>query len=452
MYSSNDINKIKNSDSRKNFNLVLQSFYSKNYKSSILLLYNLVVNDLYSKLMLMDEKNYINCKSELEYIENILRDNDESKFSVVEEKIFDTYKQKKILNHSTLDLLNYFKKIRNKCAHPIFFKEIDYTPTEDEVYLFINKIYKDILIVEAYFKEPYGIMKNDIENYQFPKLDELMLGIGSITSDTEKVKKYFENKYYKYMTEKNYIKLFKNLVDLSISKNNEEILKNQYNHFLLLNALLKYLSYIGKLSILNQQYDWQKIDAKKIYDDIDKKFGEQECFSLSYLFSILKYNHNFVEEMKDENEEVYELLKEKLYSNSYLFVEFWMVFDSDINSAAKKISDSILAENYMQIIESIYTLIDKKVTIELIEKMLNKIPNFDGYDIAGRCIDVFIKILNNSSEKIKQEDIEKCFSTMDSNRQIYDRRRNNRNSQIRQIINLGYDLSEYENLQVEGSD
>lgn len=78
MYSSGDINKIKNPDSRINFELVLQSYYSKNYKASILLLYNLVVNDLYSKLILMNEKEYVNFQKELDEINNNLREKNES--------------------------------------------------------------------------------------------------------------------------------------------------------------------------------------------------------------------------------------------------------------------------------------------------------------------------------------------------------------------------------------
>lgn len=95
MFSDIDIKKIKNTNSRKNFEYVLQSYYSGNFKASILLLYNLVVNDLYEKLQLMNEKNYINCKNDLDYIENILKEGDEKKYSSIEEKIFETYKTKK---------------------------------------------------------------------------------------------------------------------------------------------------------------------------------------------------------------------------------------------------------------------------------------------------------------------------------------------------------------------
>lgn len=449
MFSNSDINKIKNIDSKNNFELVLQSYYSKNFKSCILLLYNLVVNDLYSKLVLMDDNNYVNCRSKLETIENILKEGDESKYSIVEEKIFETYRVKKILNHSTLDLLVYFKKVRNKCAHPFFFKENDYTPSGDEVYLFINKIYNDILIVDAFFKDPYEIMKDDIETYQFPDFEALMMGISSISKDTEKVKKYFEKKYYRFMTENNYIKLFKSLMDLAITKNTDEVIKNQYKHFLLLNSLLDYLVFNGKISILNKQYDWQKIDENNIYDDINKKMEDQECFSLSYLFSVLKHNHSFIEELKDENENVYELLIDKLYKNSYLFVEFWIIFDSDINNAANKIPDNLSNYGYRQIIDSIYNLVSCNITIDLLKKMLSKIPTFDGYDTAGRSIDLFIKILSEANPNINQELLEEHFSIMNDNRQIYDTGRNGRNYQIKQIIALGYDLTHYENLVIK---
>lgn len=452
MFSSSDINKIKNIDSKNNFELVLQSYYSKNFKSCILLLYNLVVNDLYSKLVLMDENNYVNCRSELEIIDNILKEGNESKYSIVEEKILETYSAKKILNHSTIDLLSYFKKVRNKCAHPFFFKENDYTPSGDEVYLFINKIYNDILIVDAFFKNPYEVMKEDIETYQFPDFEALMMGISSISKDTEKVGKYFEKKYYRYMTENNYIKLFRSLMDLSISKNTDEVLKNQYKHFLLLNSLLEYLNYNGKISKLNHQYDWQKLEEKNIYDDINKKLEDQECFSLTYLLIVLKKNHTFVEELKDNNEIIYEMIEKKIYSHSYLFAEFWMIFDSDINNAANKIPDNLWCSNYYQIIDSLKFLIDRDILLNLIEKMFNKLPNSDGYNTADSCVELLINILKQCDPRIEQAKLENIFNILDSNRQIYDRRRNRRDNQIKEICLLGYDLSKYDNLKIELGD
>lgn len=449
MYSSSDINKIKNPDSRINFELVLQSYYSKNYKASILLLYNLVINDLYSKLILMNEKEYVNFQKELEEINNNLREKDESKYSIVEERIFTIYRQKKILNHSTIELLTYFKTIRNKCAHPIFFKENDYTPTEEEVYLFICKIYKDILIVEAFFKDPYKTMEKDIESFSFPTLYDIDTAIDLLDKDSEKVKKFFENKYYKYMTENNYIKLFKTLMDLSIRKNKEEILKNQYKHFLLLYVLLTHLNYNGKINILNKQFDWQNIDTGNIYDEINEKNPEGRCYSLSYLFVVLNLNHCFIEEIKDENEDLFNYLNEQLYSNVYLFIKNWKLFNNDIYEALKKLPTTLDSNAYRQIIISFSSVINIESTLDLLAKLLESTPDFNGYDDANENMSLFIKVISNLNVSIDQESLKKHFEIMNKNRQIYSTSRNGRNYQLKTLVFMGYDLSSYDNLKID---
>ena len=254
------------------------------------------------------------------------------------------------------------------------------------------------------------------------------------------------------MTDSNFVKLFKSLIELSITKNTDEINKDKYKHFLLLKSMLDYMSYNGKISLLNNQYDWQKINENDIYDDYGKKLEEQENFSLSFIFNILKYNHSFIEEIKDENEGLYDYLYQKLYKTSYLFAEFWMIFDSDINNAAKKIPDNLTSYNYYQIIQSIYQLVDRNITIELLKKMVSKVPTFDGYDRADRCIELFIKILKEADPKIEQELINEHFSLMNENRQIYDKSRNSRDYQLKQITDLGYDLSDFENLEINKGD
>lgn len=449
MFNSSDLNKIKNIDSRRNFEMVLQSYYSNNNKASILLLYNLVVNDLYSKLVLMNDNGYVNCKSDLETIENQLRDGDESKYSIVEEKIFDIYRTKKILNHSTIDLLYYFKKIRNKCAHPFFFKEYDYTPSNEEVYLFIFKIYNDILIVDAFFKNPYEVMKPDIDSYQFPSLESIIMGATKNKENIEKVELYFSRKYFRYMTDSNYVKLFKNLMDLTIFKNNEEVLLGQYKHYLLLCSLLNYLKLNGKISLLNNVYEWNKLNAANLYDDYDKCFNEQQCFSLSYLFRVLSYNNSFIEELKEKNEDVIEYIKNKLYKKAYLFAEFWNFFDIDINLAINKVTESsITYRDAYQFVVKLGQIVNRENLIKLVMQLLNKIPNFYGFDCADESIDLLIKIMSNIEVKFSQEEANSFFEIMNSNRQIYEKSRSYRNTQFTRIIELGYNFDSFDNLKI----
>lgn len=454
MFNSDDINKIKNTESRTNFEYVLQSFYSKNYKATVLLLYNLLVNDLYDKLIKMSDKGYVNCGQELEKIENILKEENESKYSAVEEEIFKVYQKKKILNHSTLDLLYYFKKIRNKCAHPIFFRESDYNPTREEVYLFITKFYDDILTIDAFFKDPYAIIKSDIEKFDFPDLVSRLIGLSTLEQDVELVKKYFVKKYFKNMTDNNFIKLFKTLIDLTISKKTEDITKNQYKHFLILKSMLDYLTEIGKISILFSKYSWEKLNLEYIYDDSQKDIYLNKWFGMSYLLYILQYDHTFIKELDAVNEIVCDKLKENVYQKGYLFINFWPVFERDINSALKKIANDInciACRNILKNLESMIknNEIDQENIICLIRKMINNIPITNSFNEADECIDIFISTLRIINPPIKQEKLEDIFDVMNCNRQIYDKRRNKRDFQMKSITELQYNLSKYDNLKVE---
>lgn len=452
MFSNSELNKIKNLESRRNFELVLQSYYSKNNKAAVLLLYNLLVNDLYNKLILMTENGYVNCENELNKIENDLKEKSDSKYSEIEERIFSIYKTKKLLNHSMIDLLIYFKRVRNKCAHPFFFKENDYTPSDDELYLFITRIYNEILIVDAFFKNPYDIIKKDFDTFQFPDLEGVLFGISNKNDNIAKVEQYFTKKYYKYMTDNNYIKLFKSLVELTIRKNTQEILSNQYMHYLLICSLLNYLQKNGKISILNNSYEWYKIKTNYIYDDFDKNIFEQQCFSLSYLFRILSYNYSFIEELRDKNDDVYEMVTKKLYEEPYLFIEYWNLFDSDINNAIIKLSNQLSYDQDFKILKKLKEKISKQNIIKLLRDLLNKIPRYDAYNQADEAIELVINILENRKNDFTQNDIDHILEIMNSNPQIYKKARIMRDSQVSKIISLGYNLGKYENLSMKVDD
>lgn len=109
MFNSYDISLIKKNESRKYFEDVLQSFYSKNYRATVLLLYSLLIDDLYYKLILMNDRKYYNLNEEIGVIDNL---NNAKKYSDIEEKIFNIYKSKHILSHDIIDMIEYFKKIR----------------------------------------------------------------------------------------------------------------------------------------------------------------------------------------------------------------------------------------------------------------------------------------------------------------------------------------------------
>lgn len=446
MFNSQEISRIKNANSRENFKFVLQSYYSQNYKASVLLLYNLVINDLYSKLKLMNENKYVNCENELNEINNILDGKNETKYSMVEEKIFKVYELKKILNKSTLDMLTYFKEIRNKCAHPIFFiNEESYSPSSDEVYAFITKIYNDILIIDAFFKDPYDVMKDDIKvYYEFPSLELNLLGMSSMGEDTSKIKKYFEIKYFKCMTENNFKKLFKELMDITVKKRNDEIQNEQYKNFLVLNAMLEYLKELGNISILNNTYEWGNLSDKVVNDDDSEYEYSNKWLALTYLCIILTHNNKFLIELSEENELVFNKIKNAIYTKANLFEECWQIFDNDIHIAIKKIDKNLSWREYYRLIKKLDNMLYENEVIELMKLMIKKVRTYNAYDVANDVLDLLISVLKKRN--LKQEDVNDIFKIINNNSQFYSKSRNCRDTQIKKIRDLGYDLSEYTHL------
>lgn len=94
MFSEDDIQKIKNPKSEKDFRDVLQAYYLKKYKACILLLHNLVINDLYEKLNWTNDLGFTNLNKDITRINKFIGENS---FYLAEDKIIQVCKNKKLL-------------------------------------------------------------------------------------------------------------------------------------------------------------------------------------------------------------------------------------------------------------------------------------------------------------------------------------------------------------------
>lgn len=438
-----DIYNISDLTSRAYFEDVLHSYYSKNYRSSILLLYSLVINDLYKKLIYMNENGLFNIYPELEKIK-ILSQEKEVKYSLIEKEIYGIYKDKNILNKTTVDMLDYLTKVRDKCAHPIFSGEDEYySPSMDETRMLINKSYNDILIVDLYIKEPYGVIKNSLELTEWNLYTKELFGIKENENEISKFTKYFEKKYLAKMTDNNYIKLFKSLINMIFKKHNEDAIKYQYIRFKLLIVFLDYLSKYGKLELLKNIYNWDLIGNDTIYDSIPKDVDS--CQSLGYMFEFLFKYPIFIGEIKDRNELLYNHLKDNLDNNVWHIIKYYSIFYDNIQIAIQDKNESY--SFYKIVLKHCSDKMDDKFLIKILKIIFEQIPEFNGYDIADEMCSILIKMVE--ARKFKSEDIFEILEIMDNNRQIYDISRNNSKEQFKKLVNLGIDLSKFKNI---GSD
>ena len=440
MFNNNEINQIKRSESRKYFEDVLQSYYSKNYRAAILLLYNVTIDDLYNKLLLMNERKYFNLSQELKKIDELSKN--DSKYSEVEAEIYKIYKDKNILNHDTMDALEFFKKVRNKCAHPSFFKGENYSPYPEEVYMIMKRVYQDILGIEVFIKDPYELVKDDIESKEWGNITDIIMGFKKHEENYAIFSQYFTNKYLEKFTDNNFEKLFHTLIKLIIIKKDNWTIVNQYKNMMLMESLIDYLNKKGRINILYNKYDWANLTEENLIDDNNEEIYEREWFALTNLYKIVAKVPCFINEIKSQNEIVYSAMKGKIFNENEYIVNYWNIFYNEFSEVIPLIENKNM-HLYQSIIENI-KILGKDQKIKVMEKMFKSIPVYNGFDKANTACTILITQIKQ--DELKTEDLEGILELMNNNSQIYSKSRGNSEIQIRTIKSLGISLRNYTNL------
>ena len=93
LFDEKDLRIFDNSDSRNYFKEILQSYYSQNYRATIVLLYSFVIYDLFIKLQTMvnDYEDDNKAKNKLEEINKMI--SDDKKYSMVENEIISFFRE-----------------------------------------------------------------------------------------------------------------------------------------------------------------------------------------------------------------------------------------------------------------------------------------------------------------------------------------------------------------------
>lgn len=299
-------------------------------------------------------------------------------------------------------------------------------------------------------KDPYSIIKEDIENCKWPYFGVNVWSVGEMDKFKGNLQKDFELKYFKYMTDQNFQKLFCQLIDITISKKTDELMKNQERNFFVLDALFKYLNKKGEKEILRNQYKWSRVDKDVLY--IEKEYSLENWHALTYLYEILIFDKSFLSELEGENELVFNFIKNELYSHSKIFLKYWELFDNDINIAIDRLDKNLSNNEYLNIINELYLNLNYEKIYKLLERVLKNVPTVSGYNEADVVMEVLIRVLRDRRIEFSQKDCEKLFKILNENSQFYYDSRNARDRQIKAILDLDYDLSSFENLKIEQED
>lgn len=310
--------------------------------------------------------------------------------------------------------------------------------------MIMKRVYNDILTKEAFIKDPYELVKDDIESKDWGSITDIIIGFKKHEENYILFSQYFTNKYLEKFMDNNFEKLFHTLIKLIIIKKENWTIVNQYKNMMLMESMINYLNDKGKINILYNKYDWTNISEEKLIDDDNDEVYEREWFALTNMYKILEMVPKFVDEINSQNQVVYKYMKESLLKENIYIINYWNVFYNDFDEIMGCIKNKS-TELYCGIIDKANYL-DKEQKKQVLKMMFKSIPKVNGFDKANIACTMLIKEIRK--EKLDNEDLEELLDIMNNNQQIYNKVRKDSELQMRTIHSLGINLEKYDNLKV----
>lgn len=255
LFDERELNVLDNNESRTYFKEILQSYYSQNYRATIVLLYSFVIYDLFIKLQTMANEGDKKASEKLTAINKLIADDE--KYSSVENSIIEFFKNNCALYFNRfVDDIEYLKNCRNKCAHLKVNDNSLYVPSDYQARMLICSMFDNILSVKAPFiMDLFSFVETDVEKYSSQLFYIPEDGLGeSITNE-------LTNKYFTRMTYDSIKKSYKTFVKLLFVSDDEDCKNNIYGLYVFTYALTDYIVKNGYSQFFNES-DVQSVLAK----------------------------------------------------------------------------------------------------------------------------------------------------------------------------------------------
>ncbi|WP_304127386.1 hypothetical protein [Mogibacterium diversum] len=244
-FDKRDLRVFDNADSRAYFEEILQSYYSKNYRASVVLLYSFIIYDLYNKLQTMDSEGDSKATKKLSEINKMIQDDE--KYSKVENEIIQFFKDNCALYFERFtEDIDYLKNCRNKCAHLKVNDNSLFTPSDYHARMLICSMYDNILSVKAPFiMDLFSFVENDVEAYS------QTISFSPNNSIDESIITNIKNKYLERMTYDSLKTSYKTFIKLLLVSEDEHCEENATGLYMFAYAITEYLIQNGHSNIFN---------------------------------------------------------------------------------------------------------------------------------------------------------------------------------------------------------
>ncbi len=413
LYDEKDLRVFDNSDSRNYFKEILQSYYSQNYRATIVLLYSFVIYDLFIKLQTMADEGDSKARQQLEKVNGMI--SSDEKYSKVEREIIDFFKDNCSLYFGRfIEDIEYLRNCRNKCAHLKVNDNSLYVPNDYHAKMMICSMYDHVFSVKAPFiMDLFEIAKHDVEKFT----EQIIFDSDGLD---ESIRKKITDKYLKRMTNVSLKKSYKTFLKLLYNTDDEECIRNILGVYTFLFSMTAYLIEEGRIALLREQAILDEFSKISI-DELENTSVRAEIL----VSMVLKYS--IIMEIVRENEEVFEYLKNRVLTPTGL-AEYRAFYPQDLRSEYGFFKDtsSLHKNKYIkEIFETVKSCEDFNLT-EFAKIMVKAVPTYSGYDDA----DCFMSFLKIHVEEFNASDLQEIMEIYNNNDQCYNRGRHTGDMEI----------------------
>lgn len=217
LFDEKDLLVLENTQCRAYFEEILQCYYSKNYRATIVLLYSFVIYDLYMKLQTMSNEGNGPAVTKLAEVKTMIADDE--KYSTVEKTIIQFFRDNCALYFNKFNTdIDYLIHFRNECAHLKVDDNSLFEPKDYQVRMLICSMFDNILSVKAPFiTDLFTIVQSEVERYS-----GVIFYIGGFT---DAIKNEITNNYLKRMTDESLKKSYKTFLKLLLVTDDEDCRK-----------------------------------------------------------------------------------------------------------------------------------------------------------------------------------------------------------------------------------
>lgn len=247
----NSAEKIQNVNTRTYFKEVYQTYINGNYRSSIVMLYSVLICDLVYKLRdLRDIYKDTKAKKILEEIEIIQKNNSNS--PEWESKLVELIKTRtSLLEPSDIVSIESLQKFRHLSAHPVINNaDLLYSPNKDTVQALIRNILDGVLINPPFFS-----------NKIFDTLLSDLIEVKDKITDDDALDRYVKSRYLNRLKESDFKKVFRSLWKVVFITNDELSNQNRTINYKVLKVFILSNREICLDSITNDPHYFSNINA-----------------------------------------------------------------------------------------------------------------------------------------------------------------------------------------------